>query len=360
MSIFENEGGAKWTLSWVDLDINSCYIWASINLMKHLTILIPDGQSNLSTVACIAGACEIFTEANAYWQKTGRKPLFKIGLAGSVKRSEVHDGFITFNPPIDISQIRHTDLIIIPSSLIRTYSDAREGNQRLIDWVISKYKSGSEVASMCTGAFMLATTGLLDGKSCSTHWAAENNFRNLFPGVNLQTEKLITDENGIYTNGGGYSFLNLLIYLIEKYYDRQTAVYCSKIFQVEIDRDSQSSFAIFNGQKSHNDLVVREAQQYIEGNLTEKISIAHLSTRFAVGRRNFDRRFIKATGNTPLEYVQRVRVESAKRAFETSRKTVKEVMYEVGYSDVKAFREVFRKTTGYPPLEYRSRYNKEV
>jgi len=182
----------------------------------------------------------------------------------------------------------------------------------------------------------------------------------MFPKVNVQTDKLITDENGIYTNGGAYSFLNLLIYLVEKYYDRQTAIFCSKVFQIEIDRHSQSAFIIFKGQKLHDDEMVKGAQAYIEGKLDEKISIDELSSRLAVGRRNFDRRFIKATGNTPLEYSQRVKIESAKKAFETTRKTINEVMYDVGYSDVKAFREVFRKITGMSPLEYRSKYNKEA
>jgi len=182
----------------------------------------------------------------------------------------------------------------------------------------------------------------------------------MFPEVNLQTDKLITDENGIYTNGGAFSFLNLVIYLIEKYFDRQTAIYCAKVFQIEIDRQSQSAFTIFTGQKQHSDEIVKKAQAYIETNFQEKISFEYLSSAFAVGRRNFDRRFIKATGNTPLEYSQRVKIESAKKALETSRKTVNEVMYEVGYSDVKAFREVFRKITGMSPLEYRNKYNKEA
>ncbi|MES2487975.1 MAG: helix-turn-helix domain-containing protein, partial [Bacteroidota bacterium] len=119
-------------------------------------------------------------------------------------------------------------------------------------------------------------------------------------------------------------------------------------------------FIIFKGQKQHEDAMVKEAQAFIERNLHQKISIEHLSAKFAVGRRNFDRRFIKATGNTPLEYLQRVKIEWAKRAFETSRKTINEVMYEVGYADVKAFREVFRKVTGMSPLDYRGRYNKEL
>ena len=132
------------------------------------------------------------------------------------------------------------------------------------------------------------------------------------------------------------------------------------MFQIEIDRFSQSEFIIFKGQRSHGDEIVVQAQTYIEKHLDEKISVEHLSSRFAVGRRNFDRRFIKATGNTPVEYMQRVKMEAAKRAFETNRKTINEVMYDVGYSDVKAFREMFKKSTGMSPLEYRRRYNKEA
>lgn len=328
--------------------------------MKRLTILVPDGQSDLSTVACIAAAYEIFTEANKHWKENGKKDLFEVKLAGVSKKLEVNDGLVTVKPQVHISAIEKTNLIIIPSSLIRSYKGAAKGNRMLIDWIAKQYKQGAEIASICTGAFTLASAGILEGKNCSTHWFAADSFRNLFPNVNLMEEKLITDEHGIYTNGGGYSFLNLMIYLVEKYYDRQTAIYCSKIFQIEMDRQSQSAFIIFTGQKQHGDEVVKKAQEYIEKNLQEKISVEQLSSKFAVGRRNFDRRFIKATGNTPVEYLQRVKIESAKRAFETSRKNINEVMYEVGYSDVKAFREVFRKVTGLSPLEYRSRYNKEA
>jgi len=324
--------------------------------MKHLTILVPDGENNLSS---IVGVYKIFSRANKYWKETGRKELFKIELAGLSKKVDYYDGLFTVSPHTHISSITKTNLIIIPS-LNHNYQKAVKGNRPLIDWIERQYKHGAEVASICTGAFLLAASGLLDGRTCSTNWAVADNFRNMFPEVNLQIDKLITDENGIYTSGGAYSFLNLVIYLIEKYYDRQTAIFCSKVFQIEMDRQSQSPFIIFKGQKSHDDEVIQKAQAYIESHWDEKISVEELSSRFAVGRRNFDRRFIKATGNTPVEYSQRVKIESAKKAFETTRKTINEVMYDVGYSDVKAFREVFRKITGMSPLEYRSKYNKEV
>jgi transcriptional regulator GlxA family with amidase domain len=332
--------------------------------MKHITILVPDGQTNLSSVACIVGSYEIFTCANSYWKKSagrlpGKKEMYKIELAGVAKKAKFDSGLLTIKSQTLVSAIAKTNLIIIPS-LVRDYEKAIKGNKLLVEWIARQYKNGAEIASMCTGTFMLAAAGLLDGKNCSTHWSAADIFRQMFPNVNLQTDQLITHENGIYTNGGAYSFLNLLIYLVEKYYDRQTAIHCSKIFQIEMDRNSQSPFSIFTGQKLHGDEMVKKAQAYIESKLHEKISVEDLSSRFAVGRRNFDRRFIKATGNTPIEYSQRVKIEAAKKAFEATRKNINEVMYEVGYSDVKAFREVFRKITGMSPLEYRARYNKEA
>lgn len=324
--------------------------------MKHLTIIVPDGQNNLSS---IVGTYKIFSRANAYWKETTGKEMFKIELAGVSKEVDFYEGLFVVNPHTHISGIKKTNLIIIPS-LNHNYDKTVTGNDVLIHWLEQQYKKGAEIASICTGAFLLASTGLLDGKSCSTHWSAAAHFRIMFPKVNLQEDKLITDENGIYTNGGAYSFLNLILYLVEKYYDRSVAILCAKVFQIEIDRHQQSAFTIFTGQKAHSDDVVREAQAYIENHLQEKISIEHLSSKLAVGRRNFDRRFIKATGNTPIEYAQRVKIEAAKKAFETSRKTINEVMYDVGYSDVKAFREIFKRITGMSPLEYRGRYNKEA
>jgi transcriptional regulator GlxA family with amidase domain len=325
--------------------------------MKHLTIIVPDGSGN--NLSSIVGAYKIFTRANKYREEITGKPFFEIQLAGISKEVDFYDGLFTVRPHIHISNISRTDLIIIPS-LNHQYQKAVEDNQTLIEWIEKQYRTGAEVACICTGAFMLASSGLLDGKRCSTHWSAADHLRNMFPKVKLQTDQLITDENGIYTNGGAYSFLNLIIYLIEKYYDRPTAIFCSKVFQIEMDRHSQSTFTIFKGQKLHGDEMVKNAQDYIESHLNEKIAVEQLSSQMSVGRRNFDRRFIKATGNTPIEYAQRVKIESAKKAFESSRKTISEVMYDVGYSDVKAFREVFRKITGMSPLEYRGKYNKDA
>ncbi|TFF35640.1 GlxA family transcriptional regulator [Mucilaginibacter psychrotolerans] len=323
--------------------------------MKHLTILVPNGENNLSS---IVGAYKIFTRANAYRKELGKKQVFEIELAGISNEVDFYGGLFTARPHKHISAIGKTDLVIIPS-LNHNYHQAIKTNSELIDWLGKQYRNGACVASICTGAYLLAAAGLLDGKSCSTHWSAADQLKQLYPKISLQTDQLITDEQGIYTNGGAYSFLNLILYLVEKYYDRDTAIFCAKVFQIEMDRHSQSAFIIFKGQRTHTDELVKKAQAYIESMPEEKISMEDLAS-FAIGRRNFDRRFIKATGNTPLAYAQRVKIEAAKKAFETSRKGVNEVMYEVGYADLKAFREVFRKITGLSPLEYRTRYNKDL
>ncbi|MCE3225451.1 MAG: transcriptional regulator, AraC family [Bacteroidetes bacterium] len=326
--------------------------------MKHVTIIVPDGQVNMGTAATIIGTIEIFTEADSYWRKMGNPANCSIHTAGVSEKVSFSKGMMTFQPELNISDIKKTDLILVPPSGIRSDNDIQKGNRTIISWIKKQYKLGAEVASMCSGIFMLAASGILDGKTCSAHWAHAETFRNSFPGINLNDGKLITAESGIYTNGGAYSFLNLVILLIEEYYDKQTAIYCTKMFQIEIDRYTQSSFAIFSGQKKHDDDVILKAQTYIEKNYRNKITIEFLSNKFSVGRRNFDRRFIKATGITPLDYLQRVKIESAKKSLENTRKTVNEVMYEVGYSDIKAFREVFNRVTGLSPLAYKSKYNK--
>lgn len=322
--------------------------------MKQVTIVVPKGKANLS---CITGSLEILSRANAYWQQQGNKSGIQICVAGFMTELKLDSGFFTIHP-VNIEEIKKTDLLIIPA--VSYNGRLIEENAALITWIREQYKNGAEIATMCSGAFLLGATGLLEGKSCSTHWNLAADFRRLFPNINLLVDKLITAEKGIYTNGGAYSFLNMVLFLVEKYFDRQTAIYCSKIFQIDMDRTSQSPFFIFQSQKNHGDDLIYQAQTYIEENLNKKISFESLAVKLATSRRNFDRRFIKATGNTPVEYLQRVKVEVAKSMLEKGRKSIFEVMDEVGYSDDKAFREVFKKITGLSPLDYKARYNKEA
>jgi transcriptional regulator GlxA family with amidase domain len=168
----------------------------------------------------------------------------------------------------------------------------------------------------------------------------------------------VSEESGIYSSGGANSYWNLLLHLVEKYTDRETAILAAKYFAIDIDRDNQSSFSMFKGQKGHKDDLIIKAQEYIESVIDERISVDELAEMVALGRRSFERRFKQATRNSVLEYIQRVKMEAAKRSFEGSRKNINEVMFEVGYTDNKAFRSTFKKITGLTPLEYRNKYNK--
>jgi transcriptional regulator GlxA family with amidase domain len=324
--------------------------------MKHISILVPLGHTSLTN---IDGTHQILSEVNKFLAVMERHPLFNIQLVGLSKETSQRNGLYTISPDCLIQDIIRTDLIIIPA-MHGDQKDAFALNAAFIPWLIQQYKGGAEIASFCIGSFFLAATGLLKGKQCSTHWAEANEFRRMFPDVNLVDDKIMTDEDGLYTSGGAYSYLNLLAYLIEKYAGRDIAIMISKAFMIDIDRVSQSPFIIFRGQKTHEDESVKKAQEYIEKNFEDKISVDQLASMLALSRRNFERRFKKATSNTIVEYIQRVKMEAAKKNLETGRKNVNEVMYDVGYSDNKAFRTVFKKVTGLSPVEYRNKYNREA
>lgn len=306
----------------------------------------------------LEGSRQLFTQINQFCMAKGEAPLFKVQLVGLEPETKLNGGFFTVHSTALLSEVEKTDLIIIPA-VDGDPEKAIEANKDFIPWIIRQYRGGSEVASLCMGAFILASTGLLNGRKCATHWLAYDRFRSMFPEVELVTEKIITDEQGFYSSGGAFSYLNLLLHLIEKYAGRDMSILAAKVFAIEIERQNQLSFAIFQGQRNHEDEPVLKAQTFIEQNFQERITVDQLADMLALGRRSLERRFKKATCNTVSEYIQRVKVEAAKKAFETSRKNINEIMFEVGYSDNKAFRSIFRKVTGLSPIEYRNKYNKE-
>jgi transcriptional regulator GlxA family with amidase domain len=322
--------------------------------MKHISILVPEGDLSVTN---IEGTHQIFSEVNGFLARSDRPPLFKIQLVGLKKENRVKKGMFSIFTDALIDEIDHTDLIIIPA-IQSDMKKALVDNEPFVPWMIKQYKNGAEIASLCIGSFLLASTGLLNGRKCATHWIAANDFRNMFPEVLLVPHQVITSEDGIYTSGGAYSSLNLILYLIEKYAGRDMAILCSKIFQIEIERNSQSPFMIFNAQKNHEDDVIKNVQLYIEKNYEERISVDNLAIMFGVSRRNLERRFRKVTYNSIVEYLQRVRIEAAKMTLEKTRENVNEAMYRVGYTDTKAFRTTFKRITGLSPIQYRNKYHR--
>lgn len=310
-------------------------------------------------MAAVTDPRYMFTAVNEFLKAQHIEPMFEVQLVGLTSDVKLAGGVFTVHPDALIEDVPSTDLVLIPA-LSGDMAQALEANKKFIPWIVDQYQNGAEVASLCIGAFLLADTGLLKGKRCSTHWIFANDFRQLFPDVELVDGSIITEENGIYSSGGASSYWNLLLYLVEKYTNRETAVLASKFFAIDIERNTQSFFMIFKGQKDHEDEQIKKAQDFIENNYQEKIAVDQLADMCIIGRRSFERRFKKATNNTVAEYIQRVKVEAAKRSLENSRRNINEVMYDVGYTDTKAFRSVFKRITGLTPVEYRNKYNKQA
>ncbi|MDO7854769.1 GlxA family transcriptional regulator [Hymenobacter convexus] len=324
--------------------------------MKHVSILVPAGDA---VVGSIEGPHKVLSQVNDLMASHGQPPAFHIELVGLTRHKTFNGGLFTLHAHRTIDADFRTDLIIIPAP----HGDLAEAvalNQAFLPWIVRQHQAGAEVASLCLGAFILAATGLMDGKKCATHWLGAQPFAAMYPAVHLVPEQMITDEQGLYSSGGAYSYLNLVLYLIEKHVSREVAVCCAKVFQIDIGRHSQSPFVIFQGQKAHDDAPIKKAQNFIEQHVSGKLSIEELASLSCLSRRNFERRFKKATGNTVAEYVQRVKIEAAKNSLESSQDNVSEVMYSVGYSDTKAFRTLFKRITGVSPLAYRDKYSRKA
>ncbi|WP_100615176.1 GlxA family transcriptional regulator [Confluentibacter citreus] len=323
--------------------------------MKRITILVPES----AVIEAVADPQYMFSAANMFLQANGKAPLFEVYLVGQQREVTFNNGMFSVHTDFLLDDVKETDLIIIPA-LFGDMKTAVELNRKAIPWLLNHYNNGVEIASLCLGAFLLASTGILNGKKCSTHWAFYNEFRETFPDVDIMDGSIITEENGVYSSGGANSYWNLLLYLLEKYTDRDTAILASKYFAIDIDRESQSAFMMFTGQKDHNDTEVKKVQEFIETNYQDKITVDDMAKLVAVSRRSLERRFKQTTDNTIIEYHQRVKIEAAKRCFESTRKNISEVMFDVGYTDTKAFRTVFKKITGLTPIEYRNKYSKII
>jgi len=246
--------------------------------MKHISVLVPRGDAALGT---IEGPFKFFNFVNDFLAAMGRAPAFTVQLVGMNADPQKYSGVFTVVPDLTIHDLKKTDLIIIPA-VNGDRESVIEMNKSFFPWIIDQHQKGAEVASLCVGAFLLAATGMLKGKSCTTHWMPATDFKNMFPEVNLMDNRIITDENGVYTSGGANTFWNLLVYLVEKYIDRQMAIYTTKFFMIEIDRNTQSPFIMFTGQKEHEDEEVRKAQEFIEKSFQDKITVDQLSEMFAM------------------------------------------------------------------------------
>ena len=283
-------------------------------------------------------------------------PPLEVALISAGKRRALAGiGGVRLLCDATLDEVRSSDLVLVPA-LDPDVVAHLALNRAAVPWLRRMFLAGADVASACTGAFLLAEAGLLDGKTATTHWAFQDAFRERYPRVTVKPEAIVVDQGRVVTAGGATSFLTLALYLVERMLGAEMARAASKMFLVDVNKSPQGAYAMFGPQRAHGDEEILRAQDIVEGEPGRALSVESLARRVAMSRRNFARRFRSATGNAPRDYVQRVRVEAAKRALESTRGPVAAVARAVGYDDIAAFRKLFARWTGMTPMAYRARY----
>lgn len=321
--------------------------------MKTVSILVHED----AILSSVAGPLDILSRSNQFLENAGRRPLFEVELVSEKLRNVPLVEPAQFMCQRTLDEVNHTDLIVVPA-FYGEPATVLEKHRALVEWLKVKPLQGAEVASLCVGSYFLAEAGLLDGKACTCHWRAAEDLQRRYPRIRVKADSVMTDQEGVYTGGGAFSSLNLVLYLVEKFCGRDIGLLASKNFSLHMDQLSQAHFAVFQGQRQHHDESILKAQTYIESHYREEINGDELAHLVNMSKRNFLRRFKSATRNTPLEYLQRVRIEAGKKALENSSQNINTLMYDVGYNDGKTFRELFKRITGLTPQAYRDKYRR--
>jgi len=321
--------------------------------MKKVTIV---GFYN-SMATTIFGPMDIFNQAGRLWNRVNNSPgtpFFDVVLASCDGGPVKCTNNIRVTPHCGIEEIRSTDLIILASA---TYiREILEKSPGLIPWIRHQYDQGAHVASICTGAFLLAETGLLNGLSATLHWGFVEEFRKRYPGVRLDQDRMFIDHGRLYCSAGVNAGMDLSLYLVEKLCGRKAALESARTMILDLGRTRQTPYAGFVFSMNHGDPMVMEVQKNMEAHYTETLDYNRLAEGCRMSRRSLERRFRQATGVTPLVYLQQLRIENAKRLLHEGIRNVNEIAWEVGYEDVSFFRKVFVRLTGLRPREYQQRF----
>ncbi|RYJ41975.1 GlxA family transcriptional regulator [Flavobacterium beibuense] len=318
----------------------------------QLGILLTKDHRLLSVAAIL----DVFESVNRFYTEENKKEPFTIELLYMPGHETQYPGYVTKATDHET----YYDIILIPSFRQGWMPNSPDPNFSWIPWLQHQYREGAAVASFCTGAFLLASTGLLDNKPATTHINAGGAFARAFPKVVLQTEAVVTEKDRVYTSGGATNSFHLMMLLLEVYCSRKMAVKAAKVFSVDMDRNRQTYFGTFSPAEDHGDDLVKLAQEEIRKNFSKGNTIEEIITDVPASRRNLVRRFKQVTGITPIEYLQKTRIEAAKQLLEQSRQSIVEVMYESGYNDLKTFRSLFKKTVGMTPKMYRDKFSGQM
>jgi len=324
--------------------------------MKKVVILAADN----CVLSTIAAPMDMFLQAGVLWNITvGKKPRpeFEVKIVTADGQAITALNNVTIAPVCSMHDITEVDLIVIPSQGF-FYDVESDTHKEKVVWLTEWYEKGVDLAAICAGAFTLASTGLLNGRKATTHWGLANQFRKLFPEVDLRTDCMVTEEDRLFCGGGITADLSLSLHLIEKYCGREVALQGSRCMLVDMDRTSQAPFSVFLPNKEHEDEEILQAQEWIEENYKESIKMEMLAENAGISQRQFNRRFKSATGETAVKYLQYTRVEAAKILLVTTNKSFDDISPIVGYENVSFLRRVFRSSTGITPVEFRRKFGK--
>lgn len=317
-----------------------------------LTILKTNGYRLLSVAAIV----DVFETVNRYLTAEGKEALFEISFSGQGKESGLNGNLADY-PYFSIGEPSPAfDLIFVPAfsshQMLRLISE----NAEFIPFLQQQNRLDAILVSMCTGSFLLAASGLLNGKSATTHIEAADHFSQAFPEVNIQPHAIITESENIYTSGGATSSFHLKLHLIQKFCGREMALWVAKNFAIDLDRSNQLYFDQFKPNLAEDDDLVRSLQEFINERYFQIKSIEEAMEEIPSSRRNIIRRFKQSTGITPIRYLQKTKIEAAKNLLETTNKDTLDVMVSCGYNDMKNFRNLFKNFTGLTPKGYRDKY----
>jgi len=323
--------------------------------MKSVTVL-----AMLNTMAAtVTSPMDVFYQAGVMWNFFNGKaasPYYVVRLVTSTGKPFRCLNGVRLVPDGSIHDVRKTDLIVVSSILDIDKVLMRQAE--VVDWLEAMHGQGSHIATICSGVFVLAETGLLDGKTATTHWGFAEQFKQRYPQVELKLERLITDEGTLFCSGGYNAGIDLSLYLVEKYCGHEIALQSSKSMISDIGRTTQAPYCMYQFRKDHKDDQVLTIQDWIEKNFNQNFNYDRLAHQNGMSRRTMERRFKNATGETPLTYQQSIRVEVAKRLLENESRSFDEITYQVGYEDSSTFRKFFSKQTGLVPTEYRKKFQR--
>lgn len=315
-------------------------------------ILLPDSLPSTSMVPL-----EIFACAGLLWgmlMGTPSEPRFRVRTATIDGKKTKNFVPVTLEPSVSLADLGRTDLIVVPAAGI-DLEQARSSNTELIDWLARRGRK-TAVAGICTGATLLAAAGLLDGRRGTTHWALVEGCRQMYPQVEWCPDRFVTESDNVFCGGGVYASIDLSLYLVEHFCGHLLAVQTAKALLLEAPRIWQSSYAEQPPRSAHHDEAVQRAQKWLYAHFRESVDFDAVAAKVGMSPRNFARRFKAATGEAPLAYLHRLRIDTAKRQLENAHRSVQEISEQIGYEDVAFFRQLFRRHTGTSPREYRARF----